>query len=336
MIESRRMKKLLQDAARMALSLIFIGLFGYFLYNERAEILSLNGIVSRGKPVYVLLGALLSAGYIMMQSLFYRETLRIMNKTLPYRKALSLFLRRFFIGSFLPAGFTVSQFAFTEELKPYDISPLENHMASITFLLMSGLSFLLLLIPTIGYLLLIDKLSPAEWYTALGVITFLAMTGIEFFVLFRRQRGASYAIAKRFIPDLHQFMTEWQSRKLNRAALYRSFFYTVAVDLIGIVLVLVTLKALDLPAPLWFGAIAYALTVIILTASPIFQGIGLVELSFTYFLMKFDYTRHQAVITTLLYRFFQLWLPFFVGLLLMLAHRTKDHGKRLWRTYFQV
>ena len=336
MTDRSRFKKVVRIVARTILSLLFIVLFVYFLYSERAEILSLGDILGQGKPLYVIFGIMLAASYIMLQSLFYRETLRIIGRSLPYSKALSLFLRRFFIGSFLPAGFTVSQFAFTDELKPYKITPLENHMASITFLLMSGMSFLFLLIPALAYLMMINQLSQAAWYAALAVMAIILIAGTEFFLLFSKQRGVSYIVAKRLIPDLHEFMTDWQSRKINKPALYRAMGYTVGVDMIGIALVLVTLKALGLAAPLWFGAIAYVLTIIILTASPIFQGIGLVELSFTYILMQFDYTRHQAVATTLLYRFFQLWLPFFVGLALMLIYRAKHHGERLMGTYFKV
>src|SRR4029078_7146060 len=92
------------------------------------------------------------------------------------------------LSSFIPAGFTVSQFTFTQEVKNHNITELESHLASTIFLLTGASAYILYLIPVVLRLLITHNLTLSEWYGSVTVVAITVILVIEFFTLFR-QRG---------------------------------------------------------------------------------------------------------------------------------------------------
>ncbi len=319
---SVRLKTFLTIFWRSSISVVLVGLFISFLFSQRSELVHLQEVTRESNKNFLVLGVILTGLYILAQSFFYQATINAIRKSVPIKESIILFLKRFFLGSFLPAGFTLSQFTLTTNLKKHSINQLESHLASMLYLIIGAVSYIAILIPTITYLLVSKQLTRPEAYGSFAVVVLTLILIVEFFLLFRQQ-GFSYEIAKRLLPNLPEFVDSWKNKTFESNALVMAFFYSLLVDCIGIILLYLALAAVHAPATFFLALVGYVITIVVLTISPIFQGIGLVEISLVYVLKQFGLNNQSALATTLLYRLFQLWIPLFLGMALVIHKRIK-------------
>ncbi len=312
----------LKTTGKALLSLILVGLFIFFLINQRQEISHLGQIVASARLGIILMGVFILGLYILGQGLFYEACFRAINKTIPLKDSIVLYLKRFFVSSFIPTGFSLSQYTFTTDVREYKVSRLESHLVSTIYLIMGAVAYLFILIPTLIVLFLSGELSRLELYTGYLVVALTIFVIMEFFALFR-QEGMAYHLASRFIPDLPSFVGSWRKKELSEKGLKDALILGLIMNIVGILLVVATLAALNLPPSLFLATIIYVMTILLLTISPMFQGLGVIEFSLTYSLTQFGLSSQQALATTLLYRLFQLWLPFIVGMVFVIKDRVQ-------------
>ncbi|MCJ7713145.1 phosphatidylglycerol lysyltransferase domain-containing protein, partial [Candidatus Bathyarchaeota archaeon] len=65
----------------------------------------------------------------------------------------------------------------------------------------------------------------------------------------------------------------------------------------------------------------YVAMIIIMSFSPFMRGLGAVELSLTYLLVQFGYETSLAASITLIFRFFEFWLPLAIGLFVFIIKK---------------
>jgi len=301
---------------------VFIGLFILFLVKQHTELQSIKAIIGQTNFWYLSVGLVLTVFYAVAQALFYQAALSTIHKKIPFKSSLSLFLKRFFIGTFLPAGFTVSQYAFSSELKRFSINRLENHLASTLYLLTGTLSYAIILVPTVIYLLVTNNLVSELGYGSLIVVAVTALLIWQAYIAFR-QKGLLYAFLKRIFPDLPAFLHSWQAHSLDQKGLIASLCYAFVVDFIGVALLFFTFLALHLPPSLALAFIGYVVTILLLSISPFFEGIGLIEFSLVYMFQGFGMSAEKAVAVTILFRFYQLWVPFLAGFFVFIYKRLR-------------
>lgn len=304
------------------LSLAMVALFFVFISREKGEFVALQQVITGASLPLIALGVGVTGLYVYFHALIYQSAVAAMREKLPAKYAIELFLKRYFVSAFIPTGFSLSQFTFSTELEAHGITPLESHLASVIYLFMGGLAYIALLLPTVVVLLLIGKLTRSEFAAGAAVVVVTVSLIAEFFRLLHG-RGIVYTIFKRFLPDLPEFVTEWRDRRIRRRYLWRAFWYALLVELAGSLLLWIAFIALHLPGDFFVAVIGYVVTILVLTFSPLFQGVGLVEISLVYGLTQFGLSNAEAVTATILFRFFQLWLPFLVGMALYVRRRTK-------------
>jgi len=76
---------------------------------------------------------------------------------------------------------------------------------------------------------------------------------------------------------------------------------------------MITMKALGFHVTLEASVMAYITSVLVLLVSPFLKGLGAIELSMAFILTRFGFSTVDAISITLLYRFFEFWLPLTVG-----------------------
>jgi phosphatidylglycerol lysyltransferase len=304
-------------------SVVLFILFITFFWRERNELSHLRQIVTGANLSFLSLGIFLSLLTIFIQGLFYQSTLAMLHKEIPFRVALSTYLKRFFLGSFIPAGATVSQFTFSDEAEEHKVNELESHLAAAFFIFIGAIVYILILYPTALYSYLTGRLSGAESLSSLILIIITLLLFIDFFILFE-QRGVIFTLASKIRPNVPRFIASWRNRAFNQEAMARAFLYAGLYQATSIVIVLVTFQALNLPGDIYVALVCYVTTVLLLTISPVFQGIGLVEFSLVYTLQRFGFEKDQAVAITILYRLFQLWIPLLIGFIVYLQSKISD------------
>lgn len=305
------------------LSALFLLLFGYFLYSQQTELGQINDVLAKAHTNYILLGVIILGFWVTFQAFLYQACFQVANATIPFRAAFSLYLQRFAIGTFIPAGATLSQFAYSSSLKQFKITELQSHLAAILYLLISATGYILILVPTLMFLWSVRQLTQIELVVSwLVIIASLILIWEGIAVL--RQRGMGYFVFKTLLPDLPQFLTSWKSKELNRRKLAKGVIFQLFLHLSGVTLLLVTLLALNDVTNIEMAIVGYVTSVLVIIVSPAFQGLGLVEFSLVYVLTRFGLSSEQALATTLLYRVFQLWLPLLIGLGLIAYNRLKE------------
>lgn len=303
-------------------SIALIVLFFGFAIHQKDEVIKLRAVIAQAHMSYILVGVVATGAYIYCHAQIYQACLQAIGKSLPTAYSIELFLKRYFVSAFIPTGFSVSQFAFSKELDEHGIAPLESHLASILYLLTSGLAYLVVLLPTIIVLVMTNTLTRSELVGSLIVMAVTLLLAREFLILFKG-KGSVFRLMKKFMPDLPEFIESWKRKKIRRPALFRAFGYAVLVEAVGALLLWISFLALGIAAGPFVALIGYVITILVLFFSPLFQGVGLVEVSLVFGLTRFGLSAPEAVAATLLFRLFQLWLPFLIGMGVYLKKRTK-------------
>ncbi len=103
-------------------------------------------------------------------------------------------------------------------------------------------------------------------------------------------------------------------QSINRTQLGLTLLFSIGIEIIGIVHLYIAMLALGF-TPSWPAAfIGYIAMVLILIASPFLRGLGAIEVTLTFILGQFGFPVIAAASITLLYRFFEFWLPVIAGL----------------------
>ncbi|HEY1074688.1 MAG TPA: lysylphosphatidylglycerol synthase transmembrane domain-containing protein, partial [Patescibacteria group bacterium] len=188
----------------------------------------------------------------------------------------------------------------------------ESHLASTLYLVMGSVTYLVVLIPTLLYLLLSGVLTQQEIYAG-GVVIIGSFVVILEFIRFFKKQGIIYWALSRTHDDIPAFIDTWKDHQYDITALRQAFVFSLGVQFLGMVVLAISLAAFGVENSIFLAVLAYVVTAVVLTLSPVFQGIGLVEFSMVYTLTQFGVAKNSALAITLLYRVFQLWLPLIMG-----------------------
>ncbi len=289
-----------------------IGMAAFFIRHENLELSKISEQLSSGNKWYVMLGILLTCVYIVFQARMYIHSYLSMGIRIPLKVALRLFLKRNFISVFLPAGGFSSLAFFTSEVESYGAGRSQVHLASAFYAFFSILSVVIVAFPIFGFALFTYKLQKAEM---LGFLFLLILIAFFFVLIFSVMRkGRAYNWLSKIRPVVAETLDEMISQNVNRKQLLIALLFSVGIEILGIIHLYVAMLALGFN-PSWQAAfIGYIVMVLILIASPFLRGLGAIEVSLTYILGQFGFPVIAAASITLMYRFFEFWLPLLAGL----------------------
>jgi phosphatidylglycerol lysyltransferase len=289
-----------------------IGMAVFFIRHENLEVSRIKDQLSASNPWYVSLGIILTCVYILFQAEMYIHSYKSMGIRIPIKVALRLFLKRNFISVFLPAGGFSSLAFFTSEVESRGASKSQVHLASTFFAFFSILSVVVIALPIFGFALLTYKLQEAE---VLGFIFLIVLIAAFFaFIYSISKKGKAYLWLSKIRPSIAVTLDEMISQTIKRRQLWITLFFSIGIEILGVVHLYVAMLALGFN-PSWPAAfIGYIIMVLILIASPFLRGLGAIEVSLTFILNQFGFPVIAAASITLLYRFFEFWLPLIAGI----------------------
>lgn len=290
-----------------------IGMAAFFIRHEHVELFSIREKLSEAVPVFVALGILLTFVYVLFQGLMYVHSFKAIRKEVPLFSAIALYLKRNFVSVFLPAGGFSSLAFFTRDLEKHGPSKSQIHLASTLFGFFSILSVLVVAIPGLLLAFLKYDLQLAE---ILGFVFLLLLTaGFVYFFWSISRKGKVYHWLSRVRPSVATMLDEMISHKIERKQLWLILGYSIGIEIIGVVHLYIAMLALGLEPSIMAAFIGYIVMVILLIASPFLRGLGAIEVSLTFILGQFGYPVLAGATITLLFRFFEFWLPLLMGLI---------------------
>ena len=307
--------------AQFIFTLFFIAIGIWFIKHEQAELNEVKNVLTSARWVWVITGIALTVFYLFLQGQMYVYSFASTGSKVSLIDATILFIKRNLISVFLPAGGISSLAFFTGAIEKKGIKKSQIHFASSIYGFIGILSVVIVAIPAFIYALLEGTIGSGEWY-ALGTVVFLI---IALVLVYRSilKKGVVYTLLSRFIPGTEVFMSDLQNNKTDK----KKFLYTVIVSVIiefaGIAHLYVAMLALNFSPSILAAVMGYIISVIFLIVSPFLRGLGAVEVSMTYILIRFGFGNVEAIAITFLYRFFEFWMPLFVGILTFLSKINK-------------
>jgi len=291
----------------------------YFIQNERVELVRIGALLGNVQPDYFVLGLLLTAVYLGLQGWMYVCSFQTIHQSIPLTTATVLFLKRNFVSVFLPAGAFSSLTFFTKELSPYKLSKTQIHLASFLFALCSLLSVIFVAIPALAYSLVQDQLGQGEAYAFAFLVGLTLVLSLAGYSLIRQ--GWLYRQLVQRKPELVITLDELRAQRFSLRKFVQTNLISVGIEFVGIAHLYVAMLALGFPASLPAAIIGYIVMVLLLIASPLLRGLGAIEVSMTYVLNRYGLPLGAAAAVTLLFRFFEFWLPLLAGMLTFVVRK---------------
>ncbi|MCB0585250.1 MAG: lysylphosphatidylglycerol synthetase family protein [Phaeodactylibacter sp.] len=305
---------------QVALSLFFVGVGIYFFRHERAEVHKVAATLSEASGFWVITGLLLVAVFVAIQGLMYVYSFRAIGRQIGLATASALYLKRNLVSIFLPAGMLTNMFFFNEELERKEgLESAQIYFASSIFSIGSILSAIIVGLPALLWLFLNSQLSGN---VAAGIFLVVATLGLlALGVRNLANKGWLYLFLERKAPAFAEVIGQLE----NHAFRARDFWVVAAlscvVEVIGIVHLFISMKALGSEAPLKAAIIGYAIVLLLLMSSPFLRGVGAIEVTLTYALTLFGFSTVAAISVAMLFRFFEFWSLLLLGTAVLIAQR---------------
>lgn len=298
---------------QVVLGLLILAFSIYFIRNEHLELNNIGNKLANSNPWYVLVGIGITIIYILLQALMYVQSFACVKKKVSFSSSLTLFLKRNLLSVFLPAGGVSSLAFFTKDIESQQVHKSQIYFASYIYGLCGMLSVVVVAVPTLLYLLFKNSLTSTEVYAFLGLLVLIAAAvGIGYSLI---KKKLIYRLAQKFLPGLSVLVDELENSEFS----VRHFIYTnlasLGIEFAGIAHLYVAMLALGL-TPSWeLAAVGYVVMVILLIISPVLRGLGAIEVTLTFLFIQYGFSKEIAASVTLLFRFFEFWLPLLAGVL---------------------
>jgi len=307
--------------AQAIFTILSIGVGIWFINHEHTELGEVKRTLFSADYRFVLAGILLTFVYITLQGLMYVASFASIRHRIPLITAIILFLKRNLISIFLPAGGISSLAFFTSEIEQKGITKSQIHFASAVYGFVGILSVIVVAIPIFIYSLIVGGIGQGEW------VAFFSMVGIIalIFLVYRSivKKGVIYQWLVKTFTFFEVFAIDIQNNRISKKQFLITLFYSVLIEFVGITHLYVAMIALGYTPSLFAAFLGYIVSVIFLIVSPFLRGLGAIELSMVFLLVRLGFTNVEAVAVTLLYRFFEFWLPLLAGIFSFLLKINK-------------
>jgi phosphatidylglycerol lysyltransferase len=315
----------LNENARIITQFLFTALFmvlaAWFIFHQKHELNTVRLVISDANTYWILGGLALVIFYIFIQGVMYVTSFASIDVKLKLWDAIILFLKRNFISVFLPAGAVSSLAFFSNAIEKKGITKTQVYFASSIYAFVGILSVVIVAIPAFLFAVAGGGIGMGKWYALAGVISILLLFVYIYYSLIKK--GKLYSWIIRVFPKAELFIEDVKNNNINRKQFVYTVLVSVLIEFVGIAHVYISMVALNFPASLSTSIIAYIVVVIFLIISPFLRGLGAIEVSMTYVLLHSGYNNIEAVSITILFRFFEFWLPLFTGIVSFLLKVDK-------------
>lgn len=293
------------------LTLLFIGLGIWFVLHEETELHQVREVIYHSQWQWLLLGIGLTVLYIILQGLMYVESFLSIGERVTVKEAVILFLKRNFVSVFLPAGGISSLAFFTKPLEKKGIDKGQIHLASSVYAFVGILSVIAVAVPAFIIAMLDGKLGSSEWVSLLLVILLIVVVTLAYQSL--KNQGWFYKKLISYFPALQIYLDGLKNYSIRINHFVLTLLYSILIELVGIGHLYIAMKALQIEPSLLAAIMGYLVSVLFLIVSPFLRGLGAIEVSMTYVLIRYGFGDVQAISIMLFYRLLEFWLPLFAG-----------------------
>jgi phosphatidylglycerol lysyltransferase len=283
----------------------------YFIKHEGYELNQSFDLIGQSNLLLMVGAAFITLVYVIVHGFMYKESYKTLHADLPLSSMIILSLKRNFISVFLPAGGISSYAFFTKEIEDRGVSKIRIHLASVVYGISGFASLILIALPAILLLSLKHDLNTNILLAfVLVILLFLLM-----FLAFRSliKKGIVFQYFSKHFPGIAILFEDLESEKFSVKHFISCILYSLVIELCGIAHLYIVSQALGFDIQPVTALIGYVVATIMYAISPFMRGLGAVELTLTLTLIQFGMPNVTAISASLLYRFFEFWLPLIVS-----------------------
>lgn len=297
---------------KVILAILFLFFAVFFFWQQKNELISIHQSLEKVNGFWLLFGIAITVVYIVLQAALYVYSFRSVQGNLIWKDAIRLFLKRNVVAVFLPGGGLTALAYVPKEFLNKLSDKQKIHHSSVIYGFIGIFSVFIVAIPVLLYLLIHQTNVPG---ILPAFITMLAMLlAIALFVWSVQQKGLIYRWVVKTWPKVDGFLTEIFSFKIIWKQFLFATIASVFIEVVGVAHLYISMLAIGV-SPLWEASlIGYIIAAVFLIISPFLRGLGAIEVSLTFILVKYGYSTADAFLISLLFRIFELWLPLVVGL----------------------
>lgn len=297
--------------ASFIFTLFFIGLSVWFVKHEQAELVQVGKIMTSANWLWIALGCLLSVVYVFIHGLMYKSSFAAVGSDIAVGDGTVLYLKRNFVSVFLPAGGVSSLAFFSGDIVKKGVPPSQINFASSIYGFVGILSVVIIAVPVFIYAVFEGSIGYGEWF---GLCTvFVLITGIYLLYNAVMRKSKVYAFVVSYLPVIAVYADDLSNNSIERNSFLKTLGYSILIEVVGVLHIYIAMLALNIEPSVVNALVGYIIGVVFLIISPFLRGLGAVEASMTFMLIRLGYTEAAAVSITLVYRLMEFWIPMLLG-----------------------
>ncbi len=311
---------------RRILSLIWIllvlGLVVYFVVSRHDELRDIGDVLTSADWRWIIGVGLLEVAILVLIGRTYQSILRSLDHQVSLQTIMSCYLKGLAVGTVIPFGGPAAMVVFIRSLSQMGV-PANDAVFATTLSSLSGFaSFLLVLAPLMVTLALTGHLSSLVIGATLALAAlFLLAVGAVVIPLHWKRLPVWIP---RYMPGwVTRFLVQARDHHIRVADLRWPFVYSLGVDLCGAAMLYAALLSVGERTGVLAAFAGYQVEMLFNVITPLFQGIGIADLSITVALNELGVHLSQAAAATLVYRLWDLWIPLIAGALIYLFTRRR-------------
>jgi uncharacterized protein (TIRG00374 family) len=307
----------------LALVLAFSTWFGW---RHQAEIQNIWHSLRNADPTWIAALVGLEIGILALIAITYRSLLMRLGHRVGVPSLVNVHLQRVVVGTVTPVGGPSSMLIFVHRLRQQGIKPADALLTVSIKSVIGNFAFLVLLLPV----LFVQKPSTLLLMSTVGLMLLVASMGWLLYTVLSGKKPPRWVLHR--IPRKGlRFLAEVRMHKISPSSLIQPFLYMLGTKLGGVVMLFIALKAVGYSPEIQVPLMAYVVGMVFLLVAPVFQGIGVVEVSMAVALQQMGIPPAAAVSATLLTRVGELWLPLLTGIAMQLGEmlRSKERESKM-------
>ncbi len=184
-------------------------------------------------------------------------------------------------------------------------------------------SFLVVLLTILLTLFLLGELPTVIVIATLALAVAFLIAVAAVVIPLRWERPPSWMT--RYLPEwISKFIVRAHSHHIRVADLRRPFLFSLGVDLCGAAMLYVSLLSVGQGSRILAAFVGYQVEMLFNVITPLFQGIGIADLSIAVALHELGVNVAEATAATLVYRLWDLWVPLLIGSIVYLFGRGRN------------
>ncbi len=309
----RRIISLLWLVAIASLVLVFV-------VAKRHELSDIGDVLLAADRRWIAVAGVIELTILILMTKTYQSILASLGQRLPLHSIMSSYLKALAIGTVVPFGGPAAMIVFIRSLTRLGV-PANDAVFASTLASLSGFaSFLLVLLSVLAALFITGQLPTVVVGATLALAVVFLVAASAVIIPLRWKRIPSWIT--RYLPEtVGKFLERAHSHHIHLNDLRRPFLYSFGVDLCGGAMLYASLLSVGQASQILAAFAGYQVEMLFNVITPLFQGIGIADLSITVALSQLGVTLSEAAAATLVYRLWDLWVPLLIGAILYSASR---------------